>query len=158
MTWCNKFGIHYLFNDVVVSLLSIITCIILYEHFCLHILHFTWLRCIRSCIEDLSHGFLVNRWLVHNQPTHGSRQPIRSCSAPSFNWKNDWFWLSGWIFHGECTSVCSYTLDRTYGESWLKAIKQSWPHQVASLCCLSTLREYWAYAKVSNDFDLWVSL
>ena len=67
-TWCNKFGIRYLFNDVPVSLLSIlISCIILYKHSCLHLLHYTWLRCIRSCIEDLSHGFLANRWLVHNR-------------------------------------------------------------------------------------------
>ena len=65
MTWCNKFGIHYLFNDVPISLLSIlIPCIILYEHSCLHC---TWLRYIRSCTEDLSRGFLENRWLVHNQ-------------------------------------------------------------------------------------------
>ena len=68
MTWCNKFGIHYLFNDVPVSLLFIlIPYIILYEHSCLHFLHCTWLRCIRSCIEDLSHGFLANRWLVHSR-------------------------------------------------------------------------------------------
>ena len=67
MTWCNKIGIHYLFNDVPVSLLSIlIPCIILYEHCWLHLLHYMWHRCIRSCIEDLSHGFLANRWLVHN--------------------------------------------------------------------------------------------
>ena len=65
MAWCNKFGIHYLFNDVSVSLLSIlIPCIIIYEHSCLHCM---WLRCIKSCIEDLIHGFLVNRWLVHDR-------------------------------------------------------------------------------------------
>ena len=36
----------------------------------------------------------------------------------------------GWLvlaimmgFHGECTSVYGYTLDKTYGESWLKVIK-----------------------------------
>ena len=68
MTWCNKFGIHYLFNDIPISLLSIlIQYIILYEFFCLHLLHCTWLKCIRSCAKDLSHGFLTNRWLVHNQ-------------------------------------------------------------------------------------------
>ena len=68
MTWCNKFGIHYLFNGVPISLLSIlIPCIALYEHSYLHLLHCTWLRCIRSCTEDLSHGFLANRWLVHNR-------------------------------------------------------------------------------------------
>ena len=68
MTWCNKFGIHYLFNDVLVSLLSIfIPSIILYEHSCLHLLHYTWLSCIRSSIEGLSHGFLANKWLVHSQ-------------------------------------------------------------------------------------------
>ena len=32
----------------------------------LHILHCMWLRCIRSYIEDLNHGFLVNRY-VHNR-------------------------------------------------------------------------------------------
>ena len=68
MTWCNKFKIHYLFNDVPVSLLFIlIPCIILYEHFCLYLLHYTWLRCIRSCIKDLRHRFLANKWLVHSR-------------------------------------------------------------------------------------------
>ena len=68
MTWCNEFEIHYLFNDVSISLLSIlIPCIILYEHSCLHLLQCTWLKCIRSSIKDLSHGFLANRWLAHNQ-------------------------------------------------------------------------------------------
>ena len=41
--------------------------IILYKHSCLHLLHCTWLRYIKSCTEVLSHGFLANRWLVHNQ-------------------------------------------------------------------------------------------
>ena len=68
MTWCNKFRIHYLFNDVLVSLLCIlIPYSILYEHSCLHLLHCTWLRCIRSYTKDLSHGFLVNKLFVHNQ-------------------------------------------------------------------------------------------
>ena len=68
MTWCNRFRILYLFNDVLVSILFIlIPYIILYEHSCIHLLHCMWLRCIRSYIKDLSHGFLTNRWLVHNQ-------------------------------------------------------------------------------------------
>ena len=68
MTWCNNIGIHYLFNDVLVSRWSIlIPCIILYDHCYLHLFHCTWLRCIRSCTKDLSHGFLANRWLVHNR-------------------------------------------------------------------------------------------
>ena len=68
MTWYNKFGIHYLFDNVPISLLSIfIPCIMLYEHSCLHILHCTLLRCIRSCTKNLSHWFLANRWLVHGQ-------------------------------------------------------------------------------------------
>ena len=68
MTWCNKFGIHYLSNNVLVSLLYIlIPCIILYEHSCLHFLQCTWLRCIMSYIKDLSYGFLANRWLVHSR-------------------------------------------------------------------------------------------
>ena len=31
------------------------------------LLHSTWLGCIRSCIEDTSHGFLVSRWVVHDR-------------------------------------------------------------------------------------------
>ena len=41
--------------------------VLLYKHFCLHLLHCMWLRCIRSCTKDLSHEFLENRWLIHNQ-------------------------------------------------------------------------------------------
>ena len=68
MTWYNKFGIHYLFNDVLVSLLYIlIPCIILYENSFLHILHCTLLGCIESCTKDLSYGFLANRLPFHNQ-------------------------------------------------------------------------------------------
>ena len=68
MKWCNKFVIDYLFNDVQVSLLSILfPCIILYEHSFLHLFHYMLLRCIRNYIENLSHGFLGNRWLVHNR-------------------------------------------------------------------------------------------
>ena len=53
---------------VSVSLVSIlIPCIILYEHSYLHFLHCTCLKCIRSCTKDLSHGFLENRWFVHNR-------------------------------------------------------------------------------------------
>ena len=79
MRWCNKFGIHYLFNDVPISLLSIlIPCIILYEHSCLHLLYCT--LCIRSYIEDLSHG-VPCKYMTCSQLFHGSKQPIRGCSA-----------------------------------------------------------------------------
>ena len=35
--------------------------------FGLYIFHCTWLRCIRNFTKDLSHGFLISRWLVHSQ-------------------------------------------------------------------------------------------
>ena len=68
MTWCNKFGIHYLFDNILILLLSIlISCILLYEHYCLHLLHYTWLKCIRSYTKDLNYEFFfANRWLFHN--------------------------------------------------------------------------------------------
>ena len=31
-----------------------------------HLLHCTWLRCLKSYTKDLSHGFLPSRWFVHN--------------------------------------------------------------------------------------------
>ena len=40
--------------------------VLYFKHYDLHFLHCTWLGCIRSCIKKLSHGFLANRWLVHN--------------------------------------------------------------------------------------------
>ena len=68
MTWCNKFGIHYLFDNILILLLSIlISCMVLYEHYCLHLLHYTWLKCIRSYTKDLNYEFFfANRWLFHN--------------------------------------------------------------------------------------------
>ena len=89
-----------------------------------------------------------------SQPVRGFRQPIRGCSTLSCNWRDGWSWLSGWVSYNMCTSVYGYTLDKIYDESWFKAIKKWWPYQATSLCCLSTLREYWVYAKVSSDFDL----
>ena len=44
-----------------------------------------------------------------SQPVHESRQPIKDCSAPPPNWRDDWSWLSGWASNGECTSVCMVT-------------------------------------------------
>ena len=122
LTWCNKFGIHYLFNDVAVSLLSIlISYIILYEHSCLHLLHYTWLRCIRSCIEDLSHGLFENRWLVHNQ-FMGLGNPLEVVVHHLLigGMTGLGYW-DGFPMLSEL--VCVYTLDKTYGESWLKVIK-----------------------------------
>ena len=154
MTWCNKFGIHYLLNGVLVSLLFIsISCIIFYEHSYLHILHCTWLRCIRSCTVDLSHGFLKNRWLVHNRFIGLSNllevvvHHLLIGGITGLGYRDGFPMAS-------VPSVYGYTLDRSYNESCLKAIKYSWPHQVVSLCCISTLREYWACTKVNNDFDL----
>ena len=50
--------------------------------------------------------------MTFSQLIHKSRQPIRGYSAPPPNWMDGWFWLSGWVSHGECTSAYSYTLDR----------------------------------------------
>ena len=56
MTWCKKFGIHYLFNYILVSLLSILYWYIIpCKHSSLHLLHSMWLE------------FLAIRWLIHNQ-------------------------------------------------------------------------------------------
>ena len=85
-----------------------------------YLLHCTWLKCIRSYTKYPSHEFHVNKWLVHN---HESRQPIRGCSAPPPNLRDDGSWLLGYVSYGQCTSVYTYTLDKTYGKSWLKVIK-----------------------------------
>ena len=48
---------------------------------------------------------------------------------------DDLSWSSGWGSHDECTSIYGYTLDRTYSESWSKAIKMSWVTKL--LCCMN---------------------
>ena len=68
MTWCNQFRIHYLFMmfqfHFYLSIFHVLYFIsILVSIFCI----VCWFRCIRSCTKDLSHGFITNRWLVHNQ-------------------------------------------------------------------------------------------
>ena len=108
MTWCNRFEIHYLFDDILGSFLSIlIPCIILYGHSSLPFLHCTWLECINSCTKDLSHGFLVNRWLVENR---------FMCLGNPLEVVVHHLLSEGWLvlaimmcFHGECTSVCIVT-------------------------------------------------
>ena len=37
------------------------------EHLNLHHLDYTGLKCIRSCIENLSHSFFTSWWVVHSQ-------------------------------------------------------------------------------------------
>ena len=66
--------------------------------------------------------------------------------------------LSHWdgFFMVSALVYMNYTLNKTYDESWCKAIELSWFHQAIILYFLSTLRKYWGCAKVSNDFDLWM--
>ena len=44
-----------------------------------------------------------------SQSVYGSKQPMRGCSALPSSWRDDWSWLSGWVSHGEYTSVCMVT-------------------------------------------------
>ena len=32
----------------------------------MYLLHYTWLRCIKSCTKDPSHRFLTSRWFIHS--------------------------------------------------------------------------------------------
>ena len=68
MTRCNRFGIHYSFNDIPSTLFYLSLFHALYSMIILdlHLLHCTWLECIRSCMEDPSHGFLKSRF-VHSR-------------------------------------------------------------------------------------------
>ena len=52
---------------------------------------------------------------------HRFGQSSRDYSAPPPNRSDDLSWSSGWVYHGECTSVCD-ALDMAYNESWHKAI------------------------------------
>ena len=69
MIWWNRFVIYYLFNNILVSLLSIfISYIIIYKHSLLPslVLYMTSVR-IRSCTKDPSHEFFVDKLFVHSQ-------------------------------------------------------------------------------------------
>ena len=65
----------------VLYFMSILACIFLY---CM------WLRCIRICIQYLSHGFLANRWLVHNRLI-GLGNPLEVVMYHLLNWGMDGF-------------------------------------------------------------------
>ena len=157
MTWCNKFGIHYLFNNVSVSLLFIlISCIIFYEHSCLHLLYCTWLRCIRSCTKDLSHGFLANRWFVQNHFI-GLGNPLEVVVHHLLIGR-----MVDLSYRDEFPMVSVLVRRVTYsiGPTMSHDLRLSSSHDFTKLfnCVLSTLREYWVCAKVSNDFNLQVML
>ena len=119
MTWCNKCGNHYLFNDVRVSLLSIlIPCIILYEHYCLHLLHCTWLGFIRTCTKQLIHGILTNRWLVHNWVMGlGNLLEVVVVSLLDLNNESNTNFFLYWLFRVKVLTFrfgCSQTLNSNY--------------------------------------------
>ena len=143
MTWCNKFGIHYLFNDVPISLLFIlIPCIILYEHYGLYFLHYMWLRCIRSCKKNLSHGFLANRWLVHSQ-FMGLNNPLEVVMHHRFPMVSA---LVCMVTHWTEPMV-SYDFRLSSNHDFTKLLH----------CIVSQPLEniqYWACDEVSSDFDL----
>ena len=48
------------------------------------------------------------------QSIRGFRQSIIGYSAPLPNWRDDWFWLSTWFSHGECTSVYGLHIEVSY--------------------------------------------
>ena len=105
-----------LFNDFPVSLLSIlIPCIILYKHSCLHLLHCMWLGCIRTCTKDLSHGFLTNRWLVHNWFMGlGNPLEIVVVTLLDLNNENNTIFFLNWFFRVKVLTFrfgCSQTLN-----------------------------------------------
>ena len=129
-------------------------CIILYKCYDPHLLHFIWFGCLRSCTNNPSHEFLATRWFVHNQfvdldnPlnvlvhyllirmmvgfSHRDRVPmVRTLMCTTIPWI---------VFIVSCDVRLLDCYDFT------------------NLLCfiVSTLREYWAYAKVSSDLDLWM--
>ena len=68
MIWCNKIWSSLFINKVPILLLFIlIPCSVLYEYSSLHLLHCTWLECIKSYTKNPSYGFFTRRWFVHNQ-------------------------------------------------------------------------------------------
>ena len=68
MTWYNRLRFIYKFIYLcfLVSLYNLICINWLFEHTYLHHLHCAWLRYVRSCTEDPSHGFLAKWWVVHS--------------------------------------------------------------------------------------------
>ena len=44
--------------------------------------------------------------MTFSQPIHGSRKPIRGCSAPPPNRRDGWSWLLGWVSYGETFDSC----------------------------------------------------
>ena len=98
-------------------------------------MHYTWLSCIKSCIQDPSHGFDAIKWVAYIL-FMDLRQSIWDCNALFSNWRDYLSWSLGWVFHGECTNVYGYILDSTYNDLWHWL---SSSHNVTKLlCCMSS--------------------
>ena len=68
MTWYNKFEVYYLFNNILVVLLSIpYPCIIFYKHYGMNVFYYTSLECIKNYTKNPSYGFLTSWCFVHNR-------------------------------------------------------------------------------------------
>ena len=113
-----------------------------------YLLHCTWLMCIRSCIEATSHGFLVSRYVIHNQFMDLGNLVKTVIILPP-NWKDDLSWSSGWVSHGKCTNVCDAHWTRTIVNHDIR-LSIVMIHQATILHGLSTLRRYWTCVIVNK--------
>ena len=80
---------------------------------------------------------------------HGFGQSSKDCSAPPHNWRGHLSSPSGWVSHGKCTNICNahWTRPTMNHDTRLSIVMI---HQATILHGLSTLREYWAYAKINR--------
>ena len=89
------------------------------------------------------------------QLVHGFGQSSRDCSAPPPYQRDDLSWSLGWVFHGECSSVCdAHCTGPTMNHDARVLIFMI--HQSTILHGLSTLRDVEPPSKSTGGFDQWV--
>ena len=91
---------------------------VLYFMYCLHLLHCTWVGCIRTCTKDLIHGILTNRWLVHNWFMGlGNLLEVIVVSLLDLNNESNTIFFLNWFFRVKVLTFrfgCSQTLNSNY--------------------------------------------
>ena len=66
-------------------------------------LYMTW---VHQKLQRRYKSWVPCKQISFPQLVCGFGQSSRDCSAPPSNWRDALSWSSGWVSHGECTSVC----------------------------------------------------
>ena len=113
-----------------------------------HHLHCTWLECIRSYIEDTSHGFFAEWWVVHSgfiDFDNLVKIIVHYLLVGGMTCLGHWDEFP--MVSAQVYMVTHWTRPMVNHDVRLSIVMI---HSAIILHGLSTLREYWAYAEINR--------